>query len=122
KCSRHSIGDGLQDCVNFAGHLTLLLLEIVFKIRQPSILRCHEVGHQSFKIQLVVEVLRIVEGAVRDRTVGLEPVSPRLFCSGLEVYHFPLAFSEQDELPSSVRLDFRARRDNDRMYSGHLEA
>ncbi|GJR06794.1 hypothetical protein Tco_0529778 [Tanacetum coccineum] len=30
--------------------------------------------------------------------------------------------SEQDELPSSVGLDFRARLDGDRMYSGHLEA
>ncbi|GKD67724.1 hypothetical protein Tco_1321814 [Tanacetum coccineum] len=29
--------------------------------------------------------------------------------------------SEQDELPSSVRLDFRARLDGGRMYSGHLE-
>ncbi|GKG27890.1 hypothetical protein Tco_0406217, partial [Tanacetum coccineum] len=30
--------------------------------------------------------------------------------------------SEQDELPSSVGLDFRARLDGGRMYSGHLEA
>ncbi|GJS56148.1 hypothetical protein Tco_0629510 [Tanacetum coccineum] len=48
-------------------------------------------------------------------------VSPRLFCSGLKVYHLPPAssvredaysikvVSEQDELPSSVQLDFRAR-------------
>ncbi|GKF70192.1 hypothetical protein Tco_0203249, partial [Tanacetum coccineum] len=28
---------------------------------------------------------------------------------------------EQDELPSSVGLDFRARLDDGRMYSGHLE-
>ncbi|GKF09366.1 hypothetical protein Tco_0043590, partial [Tanacetum coccineum] len=30
--------------------------------------------------------------------------------------------SEQDELPSSGGLDFRARLDGGRMYSGHLEA
>ncbi|GJV47558.1 hypothetical protein Tco_1437770, partial [Tanacetum coccineum] len=30
--------------------------------------------------------------------------------------------SEQDELPSSVGFDFRARLDGGRMYSGHLEA
>ncbi|GJQ96467.1 hypothetical protein Tco_0007606 [Tanacetum coccineum] len=30
--------------------------------------------------------------------------------------------SQQDELPSSVGLDFRARIDGGRMYSGHLEA
>ncbi|GJS48210.1 hypothetical protein Tco_0598331 [Tanacetum coccineum] len=30
--------------------------------------------------------------------------------------------SEQDELPSSAGLDFRARLDGGRMYSGHLEA
>ncbi|GKF04818.1 hypothetical protein Tco_0035486, partial [Tanacetum coccineum] len=29
---------------------------------------------------------------------------------------------EQDELPSSIELDFRARLDDGRMYSGHLEA
>ncbi|GJR95202.1 hypothetical protein Tco_0267376, partial [Tanacetum coccineum] len=30
--------------------------------------------------------------------------------------------SEQDELPSSVRLDSQARSDDSQMYSGHLEA
>ncbi|GKF35368.1 hypothetical protein Tco_0108568, partial [Tanacetum coccineum] len=30
--------------------------------------------------------------------------------------------SEQDELPSSVELDFRARLDSGWMYSGHIEA
>nr|GEX54931.1 ribonuclease H-like domain-containing protein [Tanacetum cinerariifolium] len=30
--------------------------------------------------------------------------------------------SEQDELPSSIRLDFQARLADGRMYSGHLEA
>ncbi|GKF73487.1 hypothetical protein Tco_0219819, partial [Tanacetum coccineum] len=29
--------------------------------------------------------------------------------------------SEQDEFPSSVGLDFQARLDGGRMYSGHLE-
>ncbi|GKB40181.1 hypothetical protein Tco_0885123, partial [Tanacetum coccineum] len=29
---------------------------------------------------------------------------------------------EQDELPSSIGLDFRAQRDDGWMYSGHLEA
>ncbi|GJW02934.1 hypothetical protein Tco_1561790 [Tanacetum coccineum] len=33
-----------------------------------------------------------------------------------------LVVSEQDELPSSVELEFRARLDDSRMYSGHLEA
>ncbi|GKD80064.1 retrovirus-related pol polyprotein from transposon TNT 1-94, partial [Tanacetum coccineum] len=67
----------------------------------------------------------VVEGTVRDRTVRLEPVSPRLFSSVLKVYHLPpvsSAVSEQDEPPSSVGLDFRARLDDGRMYSGHLEA
>ncbi|GJZ19616.1 hypothetical protein Tco_0556206 [Tanacetum coccineum] len=79
-----------------------------------------------------------VEGTVRDGTVRLKPVSPRLFCSGLKAY--PLrsriisndksllkqslvgVVSEKYELPLSVGLDFRARLDGDRMYSGHLEA
>ncbi|GKG50170.1 hypothetical protein Tco_0521270, partial [Tanacetum coccineum] len=30
--------------------------------------------------------------------------------------------SEQDKLPSRVELDFRARLDDGRMYSGHLKA
>ncbi|GKF04610.1 hypothetical protein Tco_0035278, partial [Tanacetum coccineum] len=45
-------------------------------------------------------------------------VSSRLFCSGLKVYHLPPAssvVSEQDELPSSVGLDFRAR-----LYGGRI--
>ncbi|GJZ58857.1 hypothetical protein Tco_0614673 [Tanacetum coccineum] len=45
-------------------------------------------------------------------------VSPKLFFSGLKVYHLPLASLvalEQDELPSSVGLDFRARLDGGRM-------
>ncbi|GJS34182.1 hypothetical protein Tco_0532564 [Tanacetum coccineum] len=33
-----------------------------------------------------------------------------------------VVFVEQDDLPSSVGLDFRARLDGGRMYSGHLEA
>ncbi|GJU34335.1 putative reverse transcriptase domain-containing protein [Tanacetum coccineum] len=52
-------------------------------------------------------------------------VSPRLFCSGLKVYHLPPAssvVSKQDKLPSSIGLDFRARLDGGWMYSGHLEA
>ncbi|GJX78007.1 hypothetical protein Tco_0324818 [Tanacetum coccineum] len=35
---------------------------------------------------------------------------------------FAVVVSEQDELPSSIGLEFRARLDGDRMYSGHLEA
>ncbi|GJT53802.1 hypothetical protein Tco_0988856 [Tanacetum coccineum] len=46
--SCYSIGDGLQHCVNFVGHLILLLFEIGFKLGQSSVLRCHEVGYQSF--------------------------------------------------------------------------
>ncbi|GJZ54232.1 hypothetical protein Tco_0609117, partial [Tanacetum coccineum] len=58
--------------------------------------------------------LRIVaEGIVQYRIAGLEPVRSHMkFCSGLEVYHLPPASSvasEQDKLPSSVRLDSRAR-------------
>ncbi|GJV82409.1 hypothetical protein Tco_1522307 [Tanacetum coccineum] len=56
----------------------------------------------------------VVEGTVREQTVGLVQVSQRLFCSGLNVYHLPPAssvVSEQDELPSSVGLDFRAQLD-----------
>ncbi|GJU28029.1 hypothetical protein Tco_1166650 [Tanacetum coccineum] len=67
----------------------------------------------------------IVEGTVQDQTFRLGLVSPTLFCTGLKVYHFPPAssvVSEQDELPLSIRLDFRARLDGGRMYSGHLEA
>ncbi|GKF65701.1 hypothetical protein Tco_0192218, partial [Tanacetum coccineum] len=30
--------------------------------------------------------------------------------------------SKKDELPSSIGLDFRARLNGGRMYSGHLEA
>ncbi|GJZ77848.1 hypothetical protein Tco_0642520 [Tanacetum coccineum] len=42
-------------------------------------------------------------------------VSPRLFCLGLKVYHLPPASSEQDDLPSSTGLDFRAQRDDSQM-------
>ncbi|GJW56331.1 hypothetical protein Tco_0103062 [Tanacetum coccineum] len=37
-------------------------------------------------------------------------------------YGSVLLLSEQDELPSSVGLNFRARLDGGQMYSGHLEA
>nr|GEY19889.1 hypothetical protein [Tanacetum cinerariifolium] len=37
-------------------------------------------------------------------------------------FSFQELVSEQDELPSSVELDFRARLDGGRMYSGHIEA
>ncbi|GKB22654.1 hypothetical protein Tco_0862055 [Tanacetum coccineum] len=60
-------GDGLQHYVDFVGHLALLLFEIGFKLGQSSVLGCHEVGYQSFKILLIVKALRIVvEGTVRD--------------------------------------------------------
>ncbi|GJX69562.1 hypothetical protein Tco_0305289 [Tanacetum coccineum] len=53
--------------VNFVGHLALLLFEIGFKLRQSSVLRCHDVGHQSFEIGLTVKILRIVvEGTARE--------------------------------------------------------
>ncbi|GJR42659.1 hypothetical protein Tco_1310762 [Tanacetum coccineum] len=38
-------------------------------------------------------------------------------CDGID----QTVVSEQDELPSSIGLDFRAQLDSDRMYSGHLE-
>ncbi|GKA73350.1 hypothetical protein Tco_0779652 [Tanacetum coccineum] len=108
--ARYSIGDGLQHSVDFVGHLALLLFEIGFKLRSSSVLRCHELENQSFYIRLVVKILRtVVEGTVRDQTIMLEPVSPRVFCSGLKVV------SEQDELPSSIGLEFRARLDGDRI-------
>ncbi|GJU81626.1 hypothetical protein Tco_1283991 [Tanacetum coccineum] len=126
QCARYSVSDGLQHSIDFVGHLALLLFEIGFKLGQSSVLRCHEFRNQSFYICLIVEILRtVVEGTVRDRTVGLEPVSPRLFFSGLKVYHLPPAssvVSKQDKLPSSVEPDFRARLDGGQMYSGHLEA
>ncbi|GJZ96620.1 hypothetical protein Tco_0668954 [Tanacetum coccineum] len=72
--------------------------------------------------------------------MGIVVSHPDLFLSsGLERYiHLPPAssiredaystkacsgvVSEQDELPTSVGLDFRARLDGGWMYSGHLEA
>ncbi|GKF22849.1 hypothetical protein Tco_0075171, partial [Tanacetum coccineum] len=106
-CSRHSIIDGLQDSVDFVGHLALLLFEIGFKLRQSSVLRCHEVRNQSFEIRLIVEVLRIVvEGAVQDRTVGLKPVSPILFCSDLKVCHFPPALSICEDALLRSKMSF----------------
>nr|GEV71777.1 hypothetical protein [Tanacetum cinerariifolium] len=70
---RPHISDGLQNYVNFIGHLALLLLEIGFKLRQSSVLRCHKVRHQSFEIRLIIKTLRIVvEGAVREQTVRLK--------------------------------------------------
>nr|GEX08942.1 hypothetical protein [Tanacetum cinerariifolium] len=73
ECSCHSIGDGLQYCVDFFGHLALLLFEIGFKLGQSSILRCHKVEYQSFEISLTVKILRMVaEGMVQDRTVRLQ--------------------------------------------------
>ncbi|GJU39549.1 hypothetical protein Tco_1192506 [Tanacetum coccineum] len=58
----------------------------------------------------------------KEQADEIEEVSPRLFYSGLKVNHLPPASSEQDELPSSVGLDFLAQRDDGRIYSGHLEA
>ncbi|GJW77861.1 hypothetical protein Tco_0139543 [Tanacetum coccineum] len=69
---------------------------------------------------LVVMGITLIDCDGVDRTV-----SPRLFCSGLKVYHLPPASSvalEQDELSSSVGLDFRARLGGSQMYSGHLES
>nr|GEW15946.1 Gag-Pol polyprotein [Tanacetum cinerariifolium] len=75
KCSRYSIGDGFQHYVDFVGHLALLLFEIDFKLGQSGVLRCNEVGHQSFEILLIVNILRIfVEGKVWDQAIGSEPV------------------------------------------------
>nr|GEX25007.1 hypothetical protein [Tanacetum cinerariifolium] len=94
--ARYSIDDGLQHSVDFVGHLALLLFEIDFKLGYSSILRFHEFRNQSFHIRLVVKILRtVVEGTV---------------------------VLEQDELSSSVGLEFRVRLDDGRMYSGHLEA
>ncbi|GJU73332.1 hypothetical protein Tco_1264737 [Tanacetum coccineum] len=39
----------------------------------------------------------VVEGTVQDWTLGLEPVSSRLFCLGLKVYHLPPASSISHE-------------------------
>ncbi|GJW35571.1 hypothetical protein Tco_0058491 [Tanacetum coccineum] len=68
----------------------------------------------------------VVEGTVRDQTVGLELCPPDYLLDILKGYkHLPPAssvVSEHDELPSSVRLDFRARLYGGRIYSGHLEA
>nr|GEU33617.1 zinc knuckle CX2CX4HX4C [Tanacetum cinerariifolium] len=50
KCFSYSIGDGLQYRADFVGHLALLLFEIGFKIRQSSVLRCHEVRHRYFEL------------------------------------------------------------------------
>ncbi|GJU14203.1 hypothetical protein Tco_1136599 [Tanacetum coccineum] len=77
--SCYSIGDGLQYCVDFVGHLALLLFEIGFKL--------------SLRI--------VVEGTVWDQTVGLEPVSPRLFCSGLKVDNLPSASSVREDAYST---------------------
>ncbi|GKC43422.1 hypothetical protein Tco_1061144 [Tanacetum coccineum] len=121
-CGLELVSLGLSSSYSTSGSLTLDSLGCLGWIVMALI-----------KIWICVEhcgsiVGTVVEGTVRDRTVGLEPdrwVSQRLFCSGLKVYHLPPAssvVSEQDELLSSVRLDFRARLDGGRMYSGHLEA
>nr|GEW02760.1 hypothetical protein [Tanacetum cinerariifolium] len=63
-----------------------------------------------------------LQGTVRDRSIGLGP--------GRWVWEIVLRFlrlsppkvaSEQDELPSSVGLDSRARSDDGQMYSGNLK-
>ncbi|GKA28392.1 hypothetical protein Tco_0714560 [Tanacetum coccineum] len=54
----------------------------------------------------------VVEGTVRDRTVGLGPVSTKIVLLGLKGIPLTSRFIgclEQDELPSSIELDFRAR-------------
>ncbi|GJS59139.1 hypothetical protein Tco_0653923 [Tanacetum coccineum] len=80
-----------KHCVGFrgVGHLALLLLEIGFKLGQFT-LEKPEVGYPILLGLMIVKALRI----------------------GLKVYHLPPASSvasEQDELPSSVELDSRAR-------------
>ncbi|GJQ93529.1 hypothetical protein Tco_0004668 [Tanacetum coccineum] len=62
----------------------------------------------------------VVEGTVRDRTIGLEPVR---YTTYLFAHRYAMertqtkcyVVSEQDELPSSVGLDFQARLDGGRM-------
>ncbi|GKA45992.1 hypothetical protein Tco_0738788 [Tanacetum coccineum] len=77
------------------------------------------VGSLKCALIALIELERtVVERTVQDRTVRLELVSPRLFCSGLKLYHLPpasSAVSEQDVPPSSVGLDFRARLDGGQM-------
>nr|GEU71454.1 reverse transcriptase domain-containing protein [Tanacetum cinerariifolium] len=65
-------------------------------------------------------------GVVTASRVNRDAVST--FCEN-EIFVFDEKFplldpvvSEQDELPSSIGLDFLARLDGGRMYSGHLEA
>ncbi|GKD20683.1 hypothetical protein Tco_1222386 [Tanacetum coccineum] len=43
----------------------------------------------------------VVEGMVQDQTVRLEPVSPRLFCSGIKVYLLPPASSVREDAYST---------------------
>ncbi|GJW19960.1 hypothetical protein Tco_0027396 [Tanacetum coccineum] len=111
-------------------HEVALLLGMDYDGSAPAIRSV--MAFNTVSILLVISLfLRIVaEGIVQYRIAGLEPVSPRLFCLGLKVYHLPPVSSisheevasEQDELPSSVGLDSQARSDGGQMYSGHLEA
>ncbi|GJX90069.1 hypothetical protein Tco_0343395 [Tanacetum coccineum] len=53
--------------------------------------------------------------------VGYTTYLPLRRCARMRIQQ-RLVVSEQDKLPSSVKLDFRARLDGGRMYSGHLKA
>ncbi|GJZ58300.1 hypothetical protein Tco_0613794 [Tanacetum coccineum] len=118
ECLRHLVIESLQESVYFVGHLALVLFEIGFKPGYPSVLRCHEVRHQYFDIWLIVEILRIIiEGSyarMHNQQKLARDFSCNIECRGDDhKSHMKKRFcllervdDEQDELPSSVGLDF----------------
>ncbi|GKE04333.1 hypothetical protein Tco_1396351 [Tanacetum coccineum] len=83
-----------------------------------------------------VMAFNILRGLMLKELFGFEPLDwnwlgvTKIVLLGLEGLPLTSRFigmrgcvvSEQDELPLSVRLEFRARLDGSRIYSGHLEA
>ncbi|GKC05538.1 hypothetical protein Tco_0997148 [Tanacetum coccineum] len=115
----YSIGDGAFNTgVDFDWSSPLYCL---FKIRLQTLdsllLECHEVGTATNPSSVTKIVFARSLEAI---PLTYLPTYRSHRCS--DFVYLVLVVLEQDELPSSVGLDFRARLDGGRMYSRHLEA
>nr|GEV21672.1 hypothetical protein [Tanacetum cinerariifolium] len=71
----------------------------------PSSLRIYPALCYGLEHELGLQEPIVIEGTVQDRTVRLEPVSPRLFCSGLKVYYLPIALLHRSKMSFHQALD-----------------
>ncbi|GJR58080.1 putative reverse transcriptase domain-containing protein [Tanacetum coccineum] len=87
----------------------------------------HSLGSVPNRCALLLgmDCMALIEPWFELSIAGLQLGVTKIVLLGLKVYHLPpasSAVSEQDELPSRLGIDFRARLDGGRMYSGHIKA